>query len=714
MNSAETRTSTIADIHCLACDANNDAKAKFCCKCGVSLWDQCPSCATPATKDQKFCGHCGHSLQDDIDQRRQQAQVGLSDAEDLLRKYDFDAAIAEARQWVVSGDPRFSEVSAKAESFIARAVEQKNHWESQLQCAEPQAESAFRTDNFDEVVRLLEPFPEIILGESLAKILRISRQTQSELATLSSRFRKAVEAKDFVVAGGVIEQICALRPDDESHRIMARKIGQVLIKAAEKRFAAGQYADSLARLDATPTVVRDDEAYKRLRVLIDNVSWLTDQVARAPYATPLLGRLVQRLGKMAPHDPRTPGLLQQLAVKIKAGSSDPMSLFPAWIGSAKGWSDAPCTILGRSQRIVIGDAKPPKMFPTQFFIAYGLALQGLGVADFSGTLASDGDKGGLKKLLRRRGESDAAWGVDAGNSALRAVKLVRQGEQIRVAEAYWFPHEVPLCRIGNELRAPVLLRKQLDDLASKLSSDDAPVWAGLPSRDVLGRFLSLPPLPDRQLNKLIDQEFENHFPVAADQLVCARKVAGNGVDGSRRTVLVAAKRSSVELREKQFEEAGIKLAGLQADPIALHNFVHYDLADQLTSQDSGSATPKTICVVDAGATGTTLYIARQDGFWFRFTDGGGEDLTSKLAAATHMTHAIAEGMKRNPAELSELAHGMEAIESRLAQNGVRLSQHFQQANQFLGENQLQRILCTGGSALTHGWLRFTFQASSKS
>lgn len=49
---------------CKACEAENDARAKFCMECGAKLLsDLCPVCGAQTGKDAKFCRECGCNLQ---------------------------------------------------------------------------------------------------------------------------------------------------------------------------------------------------------------------------------------------------------------------------------------------------------------------------------------------------------------------------------------------------------------------------------------------------------------------------------------------------------------------------------------------------------------------------------------------------------------------------------------------------------------------------
>ena len=635
-------------------------------------------------------------------------------AEQLLADKEFDEAYGLAIRLSATDDSRLAELSERAAQIAKEAEQQKQHWAARLADVEDTVRAAAASRDYEKVVRLLQRFPDNVLDPSFVQLRQASQGQLEELLSLKRRFQQSLTDKDYITAGGLVEQLVSLQPSDQPTQDMATKVGQALIKSAQKRFSAGLYAEALARLDAIPTTAREGSDYEVLRRTIDNSSWLTEQIARSPYATPVLGRLVQRLTKIAPHDERAPKLLQQLALKVKEGSKDPRNLFPQWVGTAAGWTGSPISVLAWPQRIDFRSAPVLKQHPTRFAVCIGLALQGLGLANFSEALSSTSGKGGLSRLLKRRSDN-VAWGIDAGSSALRAVKLEKQGDKVVATDAIWLPYDQPLCRTGLELKAAVLQREKLDELAARINvgSSEVPVWAALPSWESLGRFLALPPVAEKRLGKLMEQELAGQFPVPVDQLVASHSITGTGADGSPRAILLAAKRISVQQREKVFTEAGIKLAGLQAEPVAFHNFIRYELSEFFEEPESVTATPDAICCIDAGAAGVTLYVGTRDTFWFRYMDGGGEDLTSKLAGASKATHRDAESLKLNPVDIEDLAAAMEVVEGRMAQTGVRLDQHYQQAAKFLGDMKLRHVFCTGGTALMHGWVRHVLANAGK-
>ncbi len=401
-------------------------------------------------------------------------------------------------------------------------------------------------------------------------------------------------------------------------------------------------------------------------------------------------------------------LLPQLAQRVKSKPHDLHSLFPPWVGATK-WQEAPVLIFRGPQKLDISGTVAQEN-PTRFSIALGLALQGLGMCEVSDSLHSNEAKSGLRSLLKRRAEVTAAWGIDAGSSMIRAVHVVRGEKGLTVDQAISLPIDPPLCRATVELQASVILREKLESLAPLIKEHEGPVWVNLPSRECLGKFLKLPPVAEKQLDALLTKELTAQFPIALDQLCLVKKVVMSAADGSPRCHLVAAKKTGVEQRLSVFQEAGITVSGMQADPIALHHFVRHELGELTSSSEIANATPDAIIFIESGASGTLLYCATPDAFWFRIVDFGGEELTSRLATGLKFSLEHAESLKREPWTSDSLSSSMEVLEGVMNQQGRRFMTYLQGAKEFLGDMRVQKVLCAGGNVLTHGWTRHTFSS----
>lgn len=710
MSTAESTALHNAQLACPSCETVNAEATRYCSSCGSPLWQDCISCNASTRIGQRFCGGCGYNLAASAEEQLREATAWLEQAKEAFDGFDFEQTIAIAKRVIQRDDPRFAGLSDEAEQLFRQAQRASRQWQTKVEAARDAVAQAAEKHDFEGVIELLSPIPEPVLGETLARSLALARSQAASIGNLSLRLRRAIETKDLTTAGRLVDALLEIRPKHEEYAKLAIKIGHALLQSAERRFQKGLNGDALARLDATPEMARHAGEYRRLRSRIEDIEWLTDQMANTPFATPALARLAKRLTRLAPDGTHSPTLLSRLVTQLRSVPPDRYSLYSAWTDEPRGWADAPILLLSRPQQFGGSEATVLKKHPTRFAIAIGLALQGIGLASFEGQLSSAPPKSGLRRLLRRPSRTDAAWGIDAGASAIRAVRLERTSDGPRITDACMVPFEQPLCRATATVDPSASLQQALQELATKIMAcGEEPVWANLAARETLGRFIALPPAPEKTLTKIVDQEMVSGFPVAVDELRLAQTITKPAADGTRRAVMVAARRERVEQREKIFEQAGIKLSGLQADPLALHNFVHHELKERLVSRPATGATPEAIVLLDGGASGVTFYMATSEVFWFRFVDGGGEDLTARLATACAATPRDAELLKADPAALPTLRPAMNAVESQMQHSARRLDQHYTSAAKFLGEIRLKQIYCTGGAPLMHGWVRHVLQ-----
>ena len=93
--------------------------------------------------------------------------------------------------------------------------------------------------------------------------------------------------------------------------------------------------------------------------------------------------------------------------------------------------------------------------------------------------------------------SKAAWGIEVGSFAVKAIRLERSGEQITVSDFGEFPHKRPLST--PDLDVDEMIRLTLGTLASQKNLEMDPVVMSVEGRSSLPRFAKLPPVEDKKI-----------------------------------------------------------------------------------------------------------------------------------------------------------------------------------------------------------------------
>src|SRR6185437_14313827 len=109
-----------------------------------------------------------------------------------------------------------------------------------------------------------------------------------------------------------------------------------------------------------------------------------------------------------------------------------------------------------------------------------------------------------------------SWGIDIGNRALKAVKLIRDGDVVRVDDFDVIEHETVLSNAGDN-------REQLVQNALKNFVDRHPMKGGAVSVGVSGqasfaRFIKLPPVEEKKIPEIVRFEAIQQIPFPLDDV----------------------------------------------------------------------------------------------------------------------------------------------------------------------------------------------------
>lgn len=690
----------IATSACAKCNHANDSQAKFCGGCGQPLWESCGKCDGTVRIGSKFCGGCGEDVQQRLQQRLQQAEDALQRARQLAEGFEYNDALSLVNRHRKPADFRFQAIADKSTRLAEQIERACDAWQAKAAKVLEAARRAAAAEDHAKLVALVDKIPAPLRCDELKSLLAKSRSADSEFSQLLDSLRDSLKQKEYVTAANAVDRLLQIKPDEAPFKRAAEKVGEALQASAVRRFERGDYHATLQRLEAIPAAVRNQQTAAMLR-RAGNVAWLFEQFEGQPWATAALARMSQRLSQSVPQDSRGQQLLGQVQAAIKQPLDDPRALHRAWQTPAVAWMGGPLRMLAAPQSIDVEDPTAFKQHPGEFFVAIGLALQGLGKGVFTDTLYRTEAKG-LKKLFRRKGPKECV-GIDAGSSAIRAVRMRITDEGPLEMIAMWHrQYAQPLCRAGLDMQHTVLQEADLLALKQWLGDSEAELWINQPARDVLGKFVEMPPVSDKQLQPLIDKEIKQRFPLAAEELRIARWAEPEREERSRQVVLLAAKQALVTQRIAKFQEFGIEPTAVQCEQAALVNFATTEFASQLqpTDNDQGQSA---VAIIDAGASGVTLLIVTPGGFLFRSIDGGGEGLTGVLARHAKLTAEQAEQWKHDPAVAPDPASCFPLLTERMQGTASRLRQVFDEARRQLGELEMQSVWCVGAGSLMHGW-----------
>jgi Tfp pilus assembly PilM family ATPase/tetratricopeptide (TPR) repeat protein len=702
---------SMTDAVCGNCDQAAGSGVQFCARCGQPLWQVCPECRISVLLTQQYCNGCGSNLLIHFEKQIGDANKLLDRCEKIALEGKFDQSSRLASMLVKPSDYRFKEVASRASKIIAESESQSAHWANELTKLSERANRYASEDRTKDLVALLEPVPPGVLTEELAKLLANNQQKLASLSSCKRELKKALAEKRYTDAVGCLAQIVELNPTSEKYK---RQLGEVAAKVRAKAEAygnSGQFAKAVQMLQSLPANFKDEEFLARFNSYEEAV-YLRELLAKATYYTPLLPGVLDRLEKITPGDEKIEVLKRRAGETRKRSKSLFTEQWPEWMKPETGTLGIP-----------IVPIKIPAAFPgahpecistrgSQFMVALGLGIQAVHTPMPKGDfLAKEAPKGFMSKIFSRKSDlTEFGWGIDIGDSSIKAVRVRFSGDPARahIDNAVQIPLEVKPGQGKLKKLDEDVVVAALKKLAADFAIGDQPVVINFPGNELITRFVLLPPTADKKkYDDFVLQDGRANIPMPMDMVYTALHVSDGG--GNERIVpsgiLVAGKKSDIDGRKALVESAGVKVTGIMPEPFALWNAlqaisqveVENNIAQGETSDGSEAGrTSRADLLIDVGHQRTNILISHPKGLWFRTLDWGLADMSHAISNAQQLTYGEAEKMRREPLRASHLQIPMDAMLSACQVPRRELERSAYVARESIGELRLRRAMLVGG------------------
>src|SRR5437870_2385425 len=268
--------------------------------------------------------------------------------------------------------------------------------------------------------------------------------------------------------------------------------------------------------------------------------------------------------------------------------------------------------------------------------------------------------------------TQGVWGIDVGQSALKALRMeVIDG--VPTATAFDYVEHPKILRQPHA-DPDQQTREALEKFLSRNSLKGDLVAISVPGQSGLARFVKLPPVEEKKIGDIVKFEAKQQIPFNLDEVVWDYQKVSSGIvtDGFAMETeigLFALKRDMVNRYLQHFKDVNVEVHVVQMAPLALCNFVSYDLLGKdaappaATEGEEGEeeAAPSKrgsrSCVValDIGTDNSNLVVT--DGervIWQRPIPFGGNHFTRVLTKDLKLTFAKAEHLKRNATKSPDL------------------------------------------------------------
>lgn len=253
--------------------------------------------------------------------------------------------------------------------------------------------------------------------------------------------------------------------------------------------------------------------------------------------------------------------------------------------------------------------------------------------------------------------SKAIWGIDIGQSALKALRCHAGDEPDQiVADAFDFI-EYPKILSQPEANAEELVRDALAQFLSRNSVRGDRVAISVSGQSGLARFIKLPPVESKKIPDIVKYEARQQIPFALEDVVWdyQQMAGGSEEDGfalETEVGLFAMKRDQVNRALAPFLNAGVEIDIVQLAPLALYNYVAFDQMQDLPPPDQFDPEnpPPSIVLLSLGTDTTDLVVTNGYRVWQRSIPLGGNHFTKVLTKELKLTFAKAEHLKRNASQ----------------------------------------------------------------
>jgi type IV pilus assembly protein PilM len=312
--------------------------------------------------------------------------------------------------------------------------------------------------------------------------------------------------------------------------------------------------------------------------------------------------------------------------------------------------------------------------------------------------------------------SDAVWGIDIGQCALKALRCRPSSEAAQVVADAFDYVEYPKILSQPEADPAALVEEAIKQFLSRNSVRGDRVAISVPGQSGLARFIKLPPVEAKKIPDIVKYEARQQIPFALEDVVWdyQKMVGGSEEEGfalETEVGLFAMKRDQVYRALKPFTDAGIEVDFVQLTPLALYNYVAFDQMQDLPppADYDPDAPPPSVVLLSLGTDSTDLVVTNGFRVWQRSVPIGGNHFTKALTKELKLTFATAEHLKRNAAKAEDpkaLFQAMRPVFNDLLTEVQRSIGYFSNLDR---RAKIGRVLALGNAMKLPGLQRYLAQ-----
>ncbi|HZW08908.1 MAG TPA: type IV pilus assembly protein PilM [Phycisphaerales bacterium] len=295
--------------------------------------------------------------------------------------------------------------------------------------------------------------------------------------------------------------------------------------------------------------------------------------------------------------------------------------------------------------------------------------------------------------------SNACWGIEIGAGAIKAMKIVLEGDEPKVADFAYIPH--PRVLSTPELDQDDAKRVALGRLVSEYDLSGATIAVSVPGHSAFARFAKLPPVEPKKVPDIVKFEAVQQIPFPLDEVEWDYQTFVSPDSPDVEVGIFAITKARVASELAILHDVNLTPDVITLSPVAVYNAIAYDLQFTETS-------PGTI-LLDVGTTSTDLIIADAGRVWVRTFPIGGHEFTNALVEAFKLSYPKAEKLKREAETSQHARHVFQALRpvfADLVQDVQRSIGYYQSMHR---DAKLERLVGMGSTFQLPGLRKYLKQ-----
>jgi type IV pilus assembly protein PilM len=289
-----------------------------------------------------------------------------------------------------------------------------------------------------------------------------------------------------------------------------------------------------------------------------------------------------------------------------------------------------------------------------------------------------------------------AWGIDIGNRALKAVKLVRDGDNLRVDDFEVIEHETVLSSAGDNKET--LIQSAMANFLQRHPIKGGFVAVGVSGQSSFARFIKLPPVEEKKIPEIVRFEAIQQIPFPLDDVEWSYQLFRSPESPDVEVGIFAMRKELVNQHIKYFTDLDLNVQTVQMNPLAVYNAMYHD------NRVNG-----TTMIVDLGAENTDLIIADQDTVWMRSIPIGGNSFTETLVKSFKLNFQKAEELKRNAATSKYARQIFQAMRPIFADLVAEIQRSIGFYASTHRDSRIKRVIAIGGTFKLPGLQKYLQQ-----